>query len=376
MFNLTEALAAIKDKPEFAHNYRDGFSVIDYHVAFAETFKGTTERETLILQNLRGTCFDGDGKIIRLAYHKFHNLNENPEYAEANFDFADAHAIHEKLDGSMIAPIPIGGSFRLGTRAGVTDVSIKAEDLMQLWKETQPDKFDAYTMFMKTCVAFGLTPIFEFCSREQRIVIDYPVPKLVLTGIRDIATGRYVDTDVGLAGWSLIDVVEEKSDIITIKELAAWVRGWIGEEGVVVRFDDGRFVKIKAEDYCLKHKALDGLRFEKDVLALILRNEIDDVLSLVDDKTRDRIEKYQKSVLGSIAEHDGLMKSAAAKYMSQATDRAEFAALAKTSAYSVGLFKLYEGKEYSLKDLVALKTGSSSAVDSVRWLIGPSYYSF
>ena len=35
-----------------------------------------------------------------------------------------------------------------------------------------------------------------------------------------------------------------------------------GEEGVVVKFVDGRYVKIKASDYVMKHRALDGLRLE------------------------------------------------------------------------------------------------------------------
>jgi hypothetical protein len=67
MFTLQEALEAILSKPEFVWNQRDDFSVIDYNVAFKETFIGSTERETMILKNLRGTCFNADGFICSLA---------------------------------------------------------------------------------------------------------------------------------------------------------------------------------------------------------------------------------------------------------------------------------------------------------------------
>ena len=83
MFTLQEALEAVKDKPEFSVNTRDFGTVIDYNVAFKETFVGKTDRETGILKNLRGTCFGPDGSIVRLPYHKFHNLNENEEYHES-----------------------------------------------------------------------------------------------------------------------------------------------------------------------------------------------------------------------------------------------------------------------------------------------------
>jgi RNA ligase len=378
MFTLQEALEAIKNKPEFNCNKRDFGFVIDYNVTFKETFVGSTPRETLILQNLRGTCFNEGGAIIRLAYHKFHNLNENDEYRPELFDFSQPHDIEEKLDGSMIAPILIGDGYRLATRAGVTDVALKAEKFLLEMNYERYIKWRAYDKLIKDCLELGLTPIFEYCSRDQRIVIDYPEPKLILTGIRSMVTGRYLSLDLTdqLAEDHVDRVPLAVSEGSSINDLAAWVKSLQGQEGVVVKFADGRFVKIKAEDYVLKHRALDGLRFEKDVLALVLKNELDDVLPLVTPDVKERLVKYRDSVQHMLELHQLRMEYEYKSMFANSADRKGFAAQALVSPYKVGLFRMYEGKFFSLTDFAKTKTGSASSVEEIRWLIGPSYDMF
>lgn len=377
MFTLDEALSAIKDKPEFTVRDRDFGTVIDYNVAFAESFTGDDERSTMILQNLRGTCFNRDGKIISLPYHKFHNLGENAEYHESKFDFSQPHTIQEKLDGSMIRPIPINGSWEFGTRAGVTDVAMKAWHLYYAWRTTDYVKYVAYNTLIEDCLDMDLTPMFEFCSREQRIVIDYPEPRLVLTGIRSNSTGGYLSEGIMLQlARDHVDVV--KTVLTTqssIAEFAAGVKELLGEEGVVVKFDDGRFVKIKAADYCLKHRALDGLRFEKDVLKLILSGGIDDVLPLVTPEVKERIEGYRESVHERLEFATRWMLKQFDKYKNLGSKK-EFAEAVKDFPLRNGMFKMWDGKEYQLSDFVLTKCGSQTDVDSIRWLIGRTYYSF
>lgn len=383
MFNLQEAREAIKDKPEFVCNERSFGFVIDYNVAFAETFTGKTDRETLILQNLRGTCFDHNGKIIRLAYHKFHNLNENPEYAAEKFNFYEHHIIQEKLDGSMVTPIPYGGNmWWFGTRAGVTEVAAKAQKLLDSWSAMEMKKYKAYNAFIQQCLQDNMTPIFEFCSREQRIVIDYEVPRLVLTDIRCNETGRYIDIYY-CAGFQRGYIPEEVElvrpfdgiDSNNITEFAAVVKTLLGEEGVVVKFGDGRFVKIKADDYCLKHRALDGLRFEKDVLRLVLENKLDDIYPIVTPEMKERLVAYSTSVLNryrmvatEIVEMFERNRHVASKK--------DFAELVVKSPYKTFLFKLWDGKELALADYILSKCGSSTGVEEVRWAIGKSWNEF
>lgn len=383
MFTLQRALEVIKDKPEFSVKERDCLTVIDYNVTMINTFVGLTRGETELLQNLRGTMFNDDGKIVRLAYHKFHNLGENEDYHSSKFNFSEPHVIQEKLDGSMVTPYPNFGrhntGWEFGTRAGSTDVAQKAWNLMASWKGTS--KFDAYKSFIDSMLAVEMTPIFEFCSREQRIVIDYPEPKLVLTDVRSNATGEYVSYHSIVEGLKfftnghLIDVVKQiASEYSTPTELAEVVRQYKGAEGVVVKFESGKYVKIKAEEYCLQHRALDGLRFEKDVLKMILTNTIDDVLPLLGEDVKKRVTDYQESVLHRIQLAQNEMEEMFAKL--KHLDRKSFAELVLSSPYKSGLFAMYSNKIFTIRDFVLSKCTSSTNVEEVRWIIGKSYLEF
>jgi RNA ligase len=223
-------------------------------------------------------------------------------------------------------------------------------------------------------IAVNHTVIFEFCSREQRIVIDYPEPFLAVTGIRCNETGVY-KANQNLQRFvqnPRIVVAKKVSSHNSIKDLAEHVSGLTDEEGVVVKFDDGRFVKIKAADYVLKHRALDGLRFEKDVLKLVLKNEIDDVLPLVTPEVHTRLVSYRDSVNHRVKMCTDEMNEIFDR-LKTAPSRKEFAELVKDSPYRTGLFKMYGGQDYSLTEFLLTKCGSTTDVESVRWIVGKSY---
>lgn len=375
MFTLAQALEAVKDKPEFGVYARDFGTVIDYNLTTYTTFEGSTPEQSNILRNLRGTCFDHSGKIISLAFHKFENLGQSAEYMPEKFDFGAPHRIEQKLDGSMIRPIPLpDGSFALGTRAGVTDVAEMATDFMM--HEMHPNKAKAYSKFIRRLVDDGLTPIFEFCSRKNRVVIDHPETKLVLLDIRDNVTGRYKSI-YGQGIDALIDKVHEvANEHSDINKFAEYIKTLKDDEGVVVKFKDGRYVKIKADEYCLRHRTLDGLRFEKDVLKMVLTGILDDVLPLVDEGTKARLNAYSYSVWNHIGGHNNAMYTLFNSLHKHVKDKKEFAELIKSSPYKNGLFKLFDGKDASLRDLALKQCGSSTDVEKHRWLIGPSYLDF
>ena len=48
----------------------------------------------------------------------------------------------------------------------------------------------------------------------------------------------------------------------------------------------------------------------------------------------------------------------------------------KNSPYKTGLFKMWDGREYSLADFVLSKCSTQTTVDEVRWLIGKEYNGF
>jgi RNA ligase len=376
MFTLQEAISAIKNKPEFTCNKREFGFVIDYNYMDLNTFTSDDKREEKILKNLRGTCFDHSGKIIRLAFDKFHNYNECPGWMESDIDFSKPHHILEKLDGSMIAPIKIGDSFKLGTRAGITDVADMAQTFLD---SLDANKRNSYISFINNCIDIGITPIFEFCSRENVVVIDHPEPKLVLIGAR-YNSGEYLDYAYlkTIGKFHQIPVVHSHNfpDMDYVKAIEI-VKSWGDSEGVVITFEDGFRVKVKADDYCKKHRAIDNTRSEKNVLILILDGLLDDILPILDEKKRAQILEYRGSLFASIKKCEGEIHQEFDS-ISKATssNRKEFALLASKSVYRQFLFSLLDSKEVDLISYVKSKTSTNKTVEDARFIIGRSYSSF
>lgn len=297
MFRLEEYRAAVSHKTEIRESNRGAYTVFDYVVALKDTFDSPEAR------NARGIAFDNvTGEIISLPYDKFHNYNECEGWLESDIDLSKSHDILEKLDGSMIRTIRDDSDlgFHFGTRAGVTDVSKQAEKFLfdQMPEEQRSRYFGLIEEFVEQN-----TLIFEYCAPTNQIVVFYPQPQLVLTAIRQNSSGLYMQYDslVYFAGLYGVPVVQRvSSEHSSIGDLADRVKEFVGSEGVVVRFHDGKMVKMKGLDYVQKHRALEGLRWEKDVLTLIFNNQIDDVLPLVDDTTRARLVEYREDVLSNV----------------------------------------------------------------------------
>jgi RNA ligase len=194
--HLDEVRAVVKDAKEFIIAEREWGFVVNYLVSGPDTFPGVhtaggsprmraeATRAKAIRRECRGLIFDKSGQLISRPYHKFFNVNERDETQIDRIDLGQPHVILEKLDGSMVRPVPIGDAYRLGTKMGVTDVSMQAE----VWLVDHPN----YDQFIRECLSNGLTPIFEWVSRKQRIVIDYPEDNLILTAIRNNFTGEYL----------------------------------------------------------------------------------------------------------------------------------------------------------------------------------------
>ena len=277
---------------------KDGYTVINYMVAFEDTFKWDSEDPyaSSIRRECRGLIFDTNGKLISRPYHKFFNAGEKEETQLNQINLYEPHVVLEKLDGSMIRPIPTADGFRLATKAGITDISEQAEEFIA-------DKLN-YSRYIKKCIQKGTTPIFEWCSRKNRIVIDYPEDQLILTGVRYLDTGSYVD-------YSVMKMYAESWDIPVVKAVDGLsvqnielfikqVREWEDSEGIVLRFDNGHMVKVKADDYILRHKSKESISQEKNVIQTVLDDAVDDVIPLLTEGDAERLRNFQKAFWDSV----------------------------------------------------------------------------
>lgn len=373
--NLKEVVHHIGDWEEFKVMEKDWYTVVNYVVSFEKTFSFVPRRSVLnakIRRECRGLIFDTEtGDLISRPYHKFFNVGERDETQLDNVDLTKPHIVLEKLDGSMIRPIPTKEGFRLATKAGITEVAMNAE----VFIADKPNYSDFIQLMISRVI--GATPIFEWCSRKNRIVVDYPDDQLILTAIRDNISGKYLpyETLVGWGSYYNIPVVKSiagnETDITRVVE---HIRKWDDGEGVVIRFEDGHMVKIKADDYVLRHKSKDAINQEKNVIETIITDSVDDLIPLLTPEDADRIRKFEKAFWKSLEDvatdiHDAYMQ------IDKGQDQKEFATVAVPSVlshYQPFMFKLRKG--IPVRDLLVEQIGKSlssqSKIDNARWMWG------
>lgn len=309
--HISDVLPAIAGCDEFLVADRGTHTVINYLVVKPDTFppldvaggsaKMRAERKlhNAFRRECRGLLFDPDGNIIRRPLHKFFNINEREETLARNIDLSRPHVILEKLDGSSISPFRIGDgttyeSVVYGTRMGDTEIGQQAADFAKT-------RHQYYELFVR-CEVAGLTPIFEWCSRQQRIVIDHPEDQLVLLAIRKMTTGEYTP-------YERLKMLAEELNIPVVQTVGVGYNGSTDDlveivrglpmaeygEGIVVCFQDtGEMVKLKLDEYCLIHRAKERILEERYVVEDIINGDIDDVKATVLEEDRDAIDKYQQ----------------------------------------------------------------------------------
>jgi RNA ligase len=359
---------------------RGDYVIFNYVVSFDGSFPDLTgdparDREIAIIRECRGVTFDKEsGKVVARKFHKFFNVGQREETQSHAINWSQPHVILSKADGSMITPyLNKAGEIEWHTKMGFTDVAKPVNDFASLHPK--------YEEFARECIENEETPIFEWTSRKQKIVIDYPDDDLILLAIRDNDSGEYFHYSdmVPLAdrfGISLIGHIQG-----TVTDPAAFleaVRVLEGEEGYVVRFDNGHMVKAKAEDYLRLHNMVDMLQLEKNVLALVLSGSLDDAKPLMNDESRERVEAYLEAIERGAAETAAKLKAYADAAMAEVDgDRKRFA-IEKVNIDAVPqqqrafLFRIAAGADAleTVLDAVRKNTSTASRVDEVRDLIG------
>ena len=271
--------------------------IVNYVLNTPDTFPPFTgdpdmDLQSSILRECRGITFRlSTEEILSRKFHKFFNLGERDEVTVNRIDWTKPHVILEKLDGSMITPVEVRGDIRYCTKMGLTDVAKPCED----YAKTCSIDYDGFSRFL---MSKGYTPIFEWCSRKQRIVVDYPEDALILTAIRQNYDGAYLTHDKMVkvaASWSVpvVKVIPHDGSYKSLKDFIESQEDLEGSEGFVIRFDSGAMYKIKGEWYLKLHKMVDLMKNERQLIELILEEKIDDVLAMIRDEDRHAVEQLE-----------------------------------------------------------------------------------
>jgi RNA ligase len=298
--NINDILPFIKDKEEIivVNKEYNGtkFTVIDYVFSKEDTFDSPYAREC------RGIVFNKNGDIIRRPYHKFHNVNENPQSHYTKIDLNNEHSILEKLDGSLIVPFLLdNGTIYYGTRLCSEEYHNKVSNFVT-------GSYCRYELLIRFLIKRGFSPQFEYIGPDNKIVVNYHSNNLILTGIRHMLTGMYLSydrmLDIGIS--YNVPVVNNKHNREDIFNFLSKVRAEEEGEGYIIRFSLGEMYKIKNDLYCRLHKSKDLITRTYEIVHLILDGKIDDLISSLSEEDQ----KYVRSVEEKVWQfhHNLLMK--------------------------------------------------------------------
>jgi RNA ligase len=369
---IDDVLPHIEGREEFLVMEKEGYTVIKYAVAFEETFQWDSNDPvgSAIRRECRGITFDTEGNLICRKFHKFFNIGEKEETQLNKINLYEPHIVLEKLDGSCVIPQPSPDGFVLTTKSGVTEISQQAEEFIS-------DK-PHYAEFIHSMFDGKLTPIFEWVSRKNRIVVDYENDNLILTAIRNTEMGHY------LPYFNMLDLAEhwnipvvQAVDGLAVQNIELFVkqiREWEDSEGVVLRFDTGHMVKIKADQYVLRHKTKDAINQEKNVISIILNDDVDDLIPLLTPEDATRIQEFQHAFWLSFEDVAGEIHDLY-RQIDKGQSQKDFALFAVSSVlphYQPFMFGLRRGipiRNIMLKQ-ISKSLSSQTKVNSVRWLWG------
>lgn len=342
-------LNLIKDRKEFIVAERGWYNVINYVVMTEDTFPAITSNtdpsridDAILLRECRGIVFDNNGDILHRSLHKFFNLNERFETQAYKLDFNDPHHVLEKYDGSMVRPLfnRQHNGFRMATKMGVTDVAFNAEVFVSTHVK--------YFKFFRYCVDNNLSPIFEWVSSKNRIVVLYEKENLVLIAVRETDSGKYLTFPEMIELGGKFDIPVGKG-YGTVSEIDLFLKlndsKFKGMEGFVIRFDDGHMVKLKTDEYLIQHKSKDIVSSNRQVVELILSEKIDDIKPRLIPEDLQKVEGLEKETFSVMTALSSELENAYKKYGKM--DRTNFAVNVanKLSPFvRKGVFSMMDGK--------------------------------
>lgn len=205
---------------------------------------------------------------------KFFNVGECP--FTMNLDLSKTLMIMNKEDGSLISTYLTNKGLRLKSKASLH--SQQAIDAME-WLSKNP----ALKGELQEIAEEGYTLNFEWVAPWNRIVLEYTEPRLILLNVRNNETGEYLSRNDPLLRW----ISDLWVDTVSTDDPAAFadsISTMIGIEGFVFVLPD-QLVKIKCNQYCSLHSALNEVNTSKKVAICVIEEGIDDLYALFKDNS-------------------------------------------------------------------------------------------
>lgn len=250
----------------------------------------------------RGIMFrtaDKTGKVLLDPYlvcrpmTKFFNLNENPFTLNLDLSLDNIDHIELKADGSLISTF-IDGESNLGVKSKGSLHSPQAIAALQTIKNN-PALYDE----LLVATTLGLTINMEFVAPENRIVVSYDRPHLIILNARSRVNGdlhnwesfkqlskvenlELASSEKNMFPQMLTHWVADAKNIFNepYDRLISNTPEMVGIEGFIVYLKSGQVFKLKTSWYLTLHHNKDRVTTDKSLFEVTLCEGADDLRSL------------------------------------------------------------------------------------------------
>ena len=271
-------------------------SIFNYRMATSSNFElPIPGNPNIKAHELRGLTFvwNLDGSLYKryLMLDKFWNMNQTPCSMYSIIKDYKIKTVYEKEDGSIASFVQLPNG-KVMARSKTSFQSEQAVEIQKIY-----DKWPNIKEFVDFCVKNDITPIFEYVSPTNRIVVPYANTDLILLRMINNTTGEYLD---------LVDYIQyldgitvAKSYNYSLDELVELKDVIEGKEGWIVQFENGKMIKIKTSHYISLHGLFtQELNRENTLISLIIDEKIDDIIAQLGEQSnkRDEVDKIAEVV--------------------------------------------------------------------------------
>jgi T4 RnlA family RNA ligase len=241
-------------------------------------------------------------KLLRLAsrpMEKFFNYRENP--LTMDVDLSTVTDVWDKADGSLISTYTIDGHVFVKSKGSLhSEQAVAAYSLIHgtnnVWGH---ERIQGMLDELAALESDGYTVNMEYVGPDNRIVIGYAWPDLIVLNARHRQTGEYLDYDQIQHRFPFRNAVRYSfADAEAMRRFFVELPDETGIEGVVVRTETGLHMKMKTEAYLTAHRAKDSINSPRRLFECALEDGTDDLRSLFydDPLALKRIEEMEQLV--------------------------------------------------------------------------------
>lgn len=243
----------------------------------------------------RGIMFelDDNNNPIRIAARppkKFFNLFENPFTEDIKDD--QVGLAFKKEDGSLISSFIDKGELFLKSKG-----SLFSQQVLDAQKWLYDERRKPLLECLKWYAENGITINMEWVSPNNRVVLTYEEPRLIILNARHNITGEYIDLEDLVKDQTINQYIVDNHPFETINELIKEVQELKDQEGYVVYNSKGAepVFKIKCPWYVHLHSVKSSVSSDKNLWKAVAEGVSDDIKALfeTDKASLDRIAKFE-----------------------------------------------------------------------------------